>query len=110
MDNDKSYRFRGVEDLTSAENRELIQPRRKPRVLGMENELLKRVSAYIRKGEDPPEIGFRFVYEMAARSFPVAITCRVVSVSRSGSIAGWGGTLRPVTARCRDPRGHPVVA
>lgn len=35
-----------VEGLTSAEKRELIELRRKTRVLEMENEILKRASAY----------------------------------------------------------------
>lgn len=35
-----------VEGLTSAEKRELVELRRKTRVLEMENEILKRASAY----------------------------------------------------------------
>ena len=38
-----------VEGLTSSEKRELIELRRKTRVLEMENEILKRASAYFAK-------------------------------------------------------------
>ena len=42
-----------------------------------------RVSVF-REGECSPEIAFRFVHEMAAQGFPVAVTCRVVGIPRSG--------------------------
>ena len=35
-------------------------------------------------GERAPKIGFRLVHELAANGYPVAVTCRVLKVSRSG--------------------------
>jgi transposase-like protein len=44
-----------VEGLTSAEKRELIELRRETRVLEMENEILKRASAYFSRGNILPK-------------------------------------------------------
>jgi putative transposase len=43
-------------------------------------------------------MAFRFVHEMAAQGFPVAVTCRVVGVSRSGFYdwLGRDASARPV--------------
>ena len=38
----------------------------------------------LRAGERAPKIGFRLVQELAADGFDVAVTCRVLKVSRSG--------------------------
>ena len=71
--------------------------RRKNRVLEMEIEILKRASAYC--GRTCSQIGFRLVQEIAADGFDVAVTCRVLQVSRSGYY-DW---LRPPSlARCRS--------
>jgi len=90
-----------VEGLTSAEKRELIELRRKTRVFGDGKRNLEACFRVFREGEYPPEIAFRFAHEMAAQGFPVAVTCRVVGVSRSG-FYDWGGSrsLRPVCPGC----------
>jgi len=41
-----------------------------------------------------PKIGFRLVQELAADGFDVAVTCRVLKVSRSGYYE-WLGRLSP---------------
>ena len=59
--------------LSTDERRELVELRRKNRVLEMEVEILKRASAYFARGERSPKIGFRLVRELAAQGFPAAV-------------------------------------
>lgn len=72
-----------VEGLTSADKRELIELRRKMRALGMENEILRRASAYF-AGENLTKIASRIVREMVAQGFPVA------HADRFGAQGDWG--------------------
>ncbi len=58
-----------------------------------------RVSVF-REGEHLPKIAFRCVHEMAAQGFPVAVTCRVVGVSRS-RFYDWVGRV-PSARSVRD--------
>lgn len=79
--------FGRVEGLTGSEKRELIELGRKTREWEMENEILKRASAYFAR-ENPAKIAFRIVREQAAQGFPLAqvdgFGVSGVGVSRSG--------------------------
>lgn len=72
------------EGLTSIEKRDLVKLRRKTRGLEMENEILKHTPARFARNNAFPKVVFRFAHEMAAQGYPVAETCRVVGVSKSG--------------------------
>ena len=72
------------EGLSSDERAELVRLRRENRTQAMEIEILKRTGAYFARENVLPKIGFRLVRELAADGFPVAVACRVLSVSTSG--------------------------
>ncbi len=70
--------------LTTEEHKELVELRRRLRVLEMENKTLKRASAYFARENVLPKWGFRLVQELAADGEPVAVACRFLGVSTSG--------------------------
>ena len=65
--------------LTSAE-KELAELRRRNRQLETEN----ACGGLLRAGEHPPKVAYRLVRELADDGFDVAVTCRLLSVFRSG--------------------------
>ncbi len=52
------------EGLTSVQKRDLVELRRKMRVLAMDKEILKRVSACFGRENVLPKIGSRLVHEL----------------------------------------------
>ncbi len=71
----------GVKDgLTTAEQAELVQLRRKTRRLEMENEILRRAGRVLRSGPAPKK-KFPLVLDLAAEGFPVRLTCGVLGFS-----------------------------
>lgn len=86
----------GAERLTSAEKKkELAGLRRRNKQLEMENDILKRAATYF-AGERTPKVIYSLVRQLAADGIPVAVTCRVLKVSKSGYY-GWLG--RPESPR-----------
>jgi transposase len=80
--------------LSSDERAELAELRKKTRRLETENEIFKRAAAYFRAGERPPKVIYPLVRELAD-DFDVAVTCRVLQVSRSGYYESAPGSSLP---------------
>ncbi|WP_460348106.1 IS3 family transposase [Actinoallomurus acanthiterrae] len=74
----------GTERLSSAEKKELAELRRRNKQLEMENDILKRAAAYFARENVLPKLIYSLVRELAADGIPVAVTCRVLNVSKSG--------------------------
>ncbi|WIG19297.1 IS3 family transposase [Kocuria rosea] len=68
----------GVTRADSAENREL---KKRIRLLEQENEVLRRAAAYLSQANLPKRL-YPLVKELAADGVPVAVTCRVLKLSR----------------------------
>ena len=66
--------------LTTAEQAEVVQLRRRVRRLEMENEILRRAAAYFAK-DVAPKMMFPLVQDLAAEGFPVRLTCGVLGFS-----------------------------
>ena len=72
------------EGLSSDERAELVRLAPREPNAGDGDRDLEAGQRLLRTGERAPKIGFRLVRELAAEGFPVAVTCRVLKVSRSG--------------------------
>ncbi|WP_394846013.1 IS3 family transposase [Pendulispora brunnea] len=83
------------ESLSTAERDELTELRRKVKRLEMERDILKKANGLLREGID---VRFAFVHEEKA-SYPIAVLCKVLGVSRSGYYA-WAS--RPTPSRERS--------
>ncbi|TDL44666.1 IS3 family transposase [Kocuria rosea] len=68
----------GVTRADSAENREL---KKRIRLLEQENEVLRRAAAYLSQANLPKRL-YPLVSELAVDGVPVAVTCRVLKLSR----------------------------
>ncbi|MFI7585013.1 IS3 family transposase [Kocuria sp. M1N1S27] len=68
----------GVTRADSTENREL---KKRIRLLEQENEVLRRAAAYLSQANLPKRL-YPLVNELAADGIPVAVTCRVLKLSR----------------------------
>jgi putative transposase len=58
----------------------------------MENDILRR--GVLRPGERPPKVIYSLVHELAADGIPVAVTCRILKVPKSGYYE-WLGRPEP---------------
>ncbi|AZU02291.1 IS3 family transposase [Brevibacterium linens] len=66
---------------TSDESAELREMRRRNRLLEQENEVLRRAAAYLSQANLPKRL-YPLVRELAADGIPVAVSCRVLKLSR----------------------------
>ncbi|MGW1765353.1 IS3 family transposase [Streptomyces sp. NPDC002073] len=67
--------------VSSQENAELREARRRIKLLEQENEVLRRAAAYLSQAHLPKRI-YPLVKELAADGTPVAVTCRVLKLAR----------------------------
>ncbi|MFI8365197.1 IS3 family transposase [Streptomyces sp. NPDC085612] len=67
--------------VSSQENAELREARRRIKLLEQENEVLRRAAAYLSQAHPPKRI-YPLVKELAADGTPVAVTCRVLKLAR----------------------------
>ncbi|WP_156677391.1 MULTISPECIES: IS3 family transposase [Nocardia] len=66
---------------TTTENAELVQARKRIKLLEQENEVLRRAAAYLSQANLPKMI-YPLVRELAADGIPVAVTCRFLNIAR----------------------------
>ncbi|WP_257949105.1 IS3 family transposase [Brevibacterium aurantiacum] len=66
---------------TSDESAELREMRRRNRLLEQENEVLRRAAAYLSQANLPKRL-YPLVRELAVDGIPVAVSCRVLKLSR----------------------------
>ncbi|MDN5834055.1 MAG: IS3 family transposase, partial [Brevibacterium sp.] len=66
---------------TTDESAELRELRRRTRLLEQENEVLRRAAAYLSQANLPKRL-YPLVRELAADGIPVAVSCRVLKLSR----------------------------
>ncbi|MDN6191551.1 MAG: IS3 family transposase [Brevibacterium sp.] len=66
---------------TTDESTELRELRRRTRLLEQENEVLRRAAAYLSQANLPKRL-YPLVRELAADGIPVAVSCRVLKLSR----------------------------
>ncbi|WP_086008413.1 IS3 family transposase [Mycolicibacterium vanbaalenii] len=66
---------------STGESAELRELRRRNRLLEQENEVLRRAAAYLSQANLPKRV-YPLVKELAADGIPVAVTCRVLKLSR----------------------------
>ncbi|WP_184830570.1 IS3 family transposase [Allocatelliglobosispora scoriae] len=67
--------------VSSTESAELREARKRIRLLEQENEVLRRAAAYLSQAHLPKRI-YPLVKDLAADGIPVAVTCRVLKISR----------------------------
>ncbi|MGW1986257.1 IS3 family transposase [Streptomyces collinus] len=67
--------------VTSQESAELREARRRIKLLEQENEVLRRVAAYLSQAHLPKRI-YPLVKELAVDGVPVTVTCRVLKLAR----------------------------
>ncbi|MDS1115070.1 IS3 family transposase [Gordonia westfalica] len=67
--------------VTSTESAELREARKRIRLLEQENEVLRRAAAYLSQANLPKRL-YPLVKELAADGIPVAVSCRVLKLSR----------------------------
>ncbi|MDM2068666.1 IS3 family transposase [Mycobacteroides abscessus] len=66
---------------SASESGELREARRRIKLLEQENEVLRRAAAYLSQANLPKRV-YPLVKELAADGIPVAVTCRVLKLSR----------------------------
>lgn len=88
-------------DVTSDEHTELVEARRRIRVLEIQNGIFNRASAYRAREHVLPKIRFRPVYELAADGIPVAVARRLLNNSRSSTTTASAGRRPRKQSRTR---------
>ncbi|WP_212841661.1 IS3 family transposase [Catellatospora sp. IY07-71] len=67
--------------VSSTESAELREARKRIKLLEQENEVLRRAAAYLSQAHLPKRI-YPLVTDLAADGIPVAVTCRVLKITR----------------------------
>ncbi|WP_435748805.1 IS3 family transposase [Microbacterium sp. PMB16] len=76
------------------EGAELREARKRIRLLEQENEVLRRAAAYLSQANLPKRF-YPLVTELAADGVPVAVTCRVLKLSRQPYYRWWASPITP---------------